>query len=185
MQTIQEQANQLRQLQDQLTALRNGQSISPSNSIDYSNSAIQRGNSFTSYRETPASEAAEPEVRNWIISAVSELSEEEDEDQETEEEEFDYGSNGNGVSQASSGDSKRSPPGPKTLRGITSTIPSEGSPFALMASLSIQASSSAAQKRAGSGSDHVEEEGVGLTEPAYFAKGLFLVITALHVINGL
>jgi hypothetical protein len=168
MQTIQDQAAQIRHLQEQLYAIRNGHLAPPTAS--FGSPPAPRGSAFGSPLETGPQDAPEPEVRNWIISAVSEQSEDEDDAEETEDEEHGSSSLGNEYSQASSGDSHRSPAGRSTLRGITSTIPSEASPLAMMASLSIQASGPS-QKRGGRGSDHVDEEGVGLLEPSYFEKG--------------
>jgi hypothetical protein len=161
MQTIQEQAAHIRRLQEQLVALRNGQPLPPLDT---------RGSNPDSYREASANDAPEPEVRNWIISAVSEQSEDEGSTYEEEDEELGSSYGMTAVSQASSGDSQRGIPS-RVLRSITTTIPSEASPLGMMASLSIQASSSSGPKRGGRGSDHVEEEGVGLTEPLYFEKG--------------
>jgi hypothetical protein len=181
MQTIQEQSSQIRYLQEQLNVIRNGQSLAPPNTVYPNGTHKQHASSFSPPERTPA-HAAEPEIRNWIISAISEQhSEEEDEFEETEDEDYGQSSNGNDLSQASSGDSRRSPPGPRSLRGITSTIPSEASPLGMMASLSIQASSGGSQRKGTRGSDSIEEEGVGLPEPAYFEKGRCSYPCFIHI----
>jgi hypothetical protein len=167
MQTIQEQASHIHHLKEQLAALQHGHSSS--SPLAFGDTPSPRGDSFRAYRDPAVHDAPEPEIRSWIISAASEQSGDEDDAEETEDEE--YGSSSHGAfSQASSGDSQRDP-ALRSLRGLTSTIPSVASPLGLMASLSIRASSTTDHKRGGRGSDHLEQDGVGLTEPSYFERG--------------
>jgi hypothetical protein len=167
MQTIEEQASHIRHLQEQLAALQTGQSPPP-----FGGTPSPRGDSFSSYRDPAEQGAPEPEIRSWIISAATEQSEDEDGAEETEDEASSHGAN---ISQPSSGGSQRGHAS-RSLRSVTSTIPSAASPLGMMASLSIRASSSSGPKRGGRDSDRAEQDGVGLTEPLYFEKGIILPV---------
>jgi hypothetical protein len=157
MTTIQEQASQIRRLHEQLQKVR---ALAPAGAEHL----------------LPPLEP-EPAVREWIVAAVPDDAESD----AGETEDDDWASSGASRSQSSattksSGD-RLSPPGGRP-RKVTPTIPSDASPFGLLASLSLEANAGTPSLKGGS--EDAEEDGVGLNEPTYFEKGAVSLIESVE-----